>query len=45
MCCLLIEELKNGTRTQDPLTQCIDLRADDSNRKAARRIIGIASRD
>ena len=39
-----------GARTRDPLTQCVDLRADASIRKAAiaagdSRIIGLASRD
>lgn len=42
--------MKKGTRTHDPLTQCVDLRADDSDTKAAiakadGRIIGNASRD
>lgn len=42
--------MQKGTRTHDPLTQCVDLRADDSNRKAAivkadGRIIGITSRE
>ena len=41
---------KKGARTRDPLTQCVDLRADASIRKAAiaardGRIIGLASRD
>ena len=41
---------KKGTRSRDPLTQCVDLRADASIRKAAiatgdSRIIGLASRD
>ena len=41
---------KKVARTRDPLTQCVDLRADASIRKAAiaagdGRIIGLASRD
>ena len=37
---------KKVARTRDPLTQCVDLRADASSRKAADgRIIGLASRD
>ena len=41
---------KKSARTRDPLTQCVDLRADASIRKAAitggdSRIIGLASRD
>ena len=41
---------KKGARTRDPLTQCVDLRANASIRKAAiaagdGRIIGLASRD
>lgn len=40
---------KKGTRTRDPLTQCVDLRADVAISKAAiatgdSRIIGLASR-
>ena len=41
---------QKGARTRDSLTQCVDLRADASIRKAAiaggdSRIIGLASRD
>ena len=41
---------KKGTKTRDPLIQCVDLRADASIRKAAiatgdSRIIGLGSHD